>query len=77
MEKGGDLPVEVGEIHDRLDSLDAKFDAQHDSMHVKLDNIAGMLEDHRLEDAAGAAHLARHDRQIEALATHARITVPN
>lgn len=65
-EKVADLSVEMSEVHEKMDSMD-----------VKLDKITGMLQDHRQEDAAGTAHLARHDRQIAAPATHTVAAIPN
>ncbi|MBU6321592.1 hypothetical protein KGO04_03600 [Patescibacteria group bacterium] len=66
VEKVGDLSTEVAELTEKVDAVD-----------VKLDKITGMLQDHRQEDAAGAAHLARHDRQIAALAAHTGALIPD
>lgn len=71
-ERLGDLSVEVGEIKDRLDSVEAKID----SIDTKFDGMIGLLEASMQEHGAGAVHLARHDRQIAALATAARTTLP-
>lgn len=68
-----DIHVELGELHDKFDNLAGKFD----SFEVKLDKIVGGLEDERLENAAGAVHLARHDRQIEALALATNVAIPD
>lgn len=68
-----DVHVELGELHDKFDTLAGKFD----SFEVKLDKIVRGLEDERLENAAGAVHLARHDRQIGALALVANIALPD
>lgn len=65
-EKLGDLSVEVGELHDKFDGLDVKFDA-----------MIGLLADGMQEHHAGAVHLARHDRQIGALATATSVTLPD
>ena len=66
-----DIHVELGELHDKFDNLAGRFD----SFEVKLDKIVGGLEDQRLENAAGAIHLARHDRQIGALAIATSVTL--
>lgn len=68
-----DIHVELGELHDKFDNLAEKFD----SFEVKLDKVVGGLEDERLENAAGAVHLARHDRQIGALALATNIALPD
>lgn len=65
-EEVGDLKVEVGELKDRFDSFE-----------VKLDRIVAGLDEERLENAAGVAHLARHDRHIAALAAKAHCTLPD
>lgn len=65
-EKVGDLSVEVGELHEKFDSLDVKFDA-----------MLGLLTDSMQEHGAGAVHLARHDRQIGALATATGVSLPD
>lgn len=72
-EELADVHVELGELHDKFDNLNEKFDV----FGVKLDKIIGGLENERLENAAGAVHLVRHDRQIEALALAANITLPD
>lgn len=68
-----DVYVELGELHDKFDTLAGKFD----SFEVKLDKIVGGLEDERLENAAGAVHLARHDRQIATLALATNVALPD
>lgn len=61
-----DLKVEVGELKDRFDTFE-----------VKLDRIVAGLDEERMENAAGAAHLARHDRHIAALAAKSHCTLPD
>jgi|GEM_PF-1599137 len=70
-EELGDLKVEVGELHDKFDTLSNKFD----SMESKIDGMVGLLEASLQEHGAGAVHLARHDRHITALATHASVSL--
>lgn len=65
-EELADLKVEVGEVHDKIDSV-----------LIKLDGIAGAVQDLREENSAGVVHLARHDRQIDALAKGTNIALPN
>lgn len=65
-EQLGDLKVEVGEIHEKVDGLDVKFDA-----------MIGLLTDSMQEHRVGAAHLARHDRQITMLATTVGVSLPD
>ena len=54
----------------------ATLEGKFDHMQVTLDAIAGGLQDQRMENAAGAAILYRHDRQIQALAKGTNITIP-
>ena len=68
-----DVHVELGELRDDVNDLKGKFE----TFDVKLDKIIGGIEDQRLENAAGAVHRARHDRQIEVLALAANVTLPN
>lgn len=65
-EQVGDIKVELGEIRETLDSLDVKFDG-----------MIGLLEASMQEHGAGAAHLARHDRQIGALAAATSTNLPD
>lgn len=60
-----DVKVELGEVHDKVDTV-----------LIKLDGIVGAIHDLRQENSAGAVHLARHDRQIEALAKGTKISIP-
>ena len=62
----GDLKVEMGEMNDKMDT-----------MLIKMDNFTGSVRTLEQENGAGAAHLARHDRQIEVLAASTGITLPN
>lgn len=68
-----DVRADIGELDDKFDRLSDKFD----SFEVKLDKIVGGLEHERLENAAGAVHLARHDLQIETLAFAIGVALPD
>jgi predicted nuclease with TOPRIM domain len=65
-EEVGDLKVEFAEFREKLDGLDVKFDA-----------MLGLLTDSMEEHRSGAAHFARHDRQIAALATATGTALPD
>jgi chromosome segregation ATPase len=65
-EELGDLKIEVGELHDKIDSIDNK-----------IDGLAGLIHASLEEHGAGAVHLARHDRQIKALAQGAGMLLPD
>lgn len=62
----GDLKVDVGELHDKFDSLEVKFDAMLD-----------LLMTNKQENEMGAEHLMRHDRQIGALAHATGVSLPD
>lgn len=68
-----EMRTEFGEVHEKIDSVALAVGRIENS----LDGIAGAIQDLRTENGAGAAHLARHDRQIEALAFATSITLPN
>ena len=68
-----DLRVELGEVHDKIDTVAATVARIENG----IDKLCGNIEDLRLENGAGAAHLARHDRQIEVLARETGVVVPN
>lgn len=68
-----DLRTEIGEVHDKVDTVASAVGR----IEVALDGIAGAIQDLRTENGAGAVHLARHDRQIEALALATNITLPS
>ncbi|KND49472.1 MAG: hypothetical protein AB203_00100 [Parcubacteria bacterium C7867-008] len=61
----GDLKVEMGEVKERLGSIE-----------VTIDKIAGGIDTLLQKNAAGAVILARHTRQIGALALHTGATLP-
>jgi hypothetical protein len=65
-EEIGDLRVEVGEIKDRIDGLDNKFDS-----------MIGLLTASMEEYAMGGEHLARHDRQLAALSMATGVALPD
>ena len=78
-EELADVKVELGEVHDTLDTMASALDTVARTVvriENTLDGMTGAI--HRLdtENGAGAAHLARHDRQISALAVHAHIQLP-
>jgi methyl-accepting chemotaxis protein len=73
----GDLKVEVGEIHDRIDSLEENLTGKIGSLDVKFDAMLGLLTGSMQEHGAGAVHLARHDRQIGALAIATGVPLPD
>ncbi|KND50796.1 MAG: hypothetical protein AB202_00105 [Parcubacteria bacterium C7867-007] len=62
----GDLKVEMGEVKERLGSIE-----------VTIDRIAGGVDTLLQENAAGGVILSRHSRQISALALHAGATLPD
>jgi septal ring factor EnvC (AmiA/AmiB activator) len=72
-EELADVKLELGEVRDELGEMHTTVN----EINIKLDKIAGGIEDLRLENRAGAAHLARHDRQIEALSKGTGVTIPN
>ncbi len=71
-EELADVKVELGEIHDKLDTV-AGTAARIENT---LDGIAGAIHRLDIENGAGAVHLARHDRQIATLAQHTKIKLP-
>jgi len=68
-----DVKIEFGEVHDKIDTIAATVARIENA----IDKLSGNIEDLRLENAAGNAHLARHDRQIEVLARETGVTIPN
>ena len=68
-----DMQIGFGDVNEKIDTLAVAFGR----MENTLDGIAGAIQDLRTENGAGAAHLARHDRQIEALAVVAHVTLPD
>lgn len=68
------------EVGERFAQTDEKIDtiaAAVGRIENALDGISGAIQDLRTENGAGAAHLARHDRQIEALALATNVTLPD
>ena len=61
-----DLTLEVGELHDKIDSIG-----------VKIDGLTGLISASLEEHAAGAVAIARHTRQIKSLAVHTGATLPD
>lgn len=79
-EKVDTLDEKVDTISERIDTLDEKVDTVAlavGRMENTLDGIAGAIQDLRTENGAGAAHLARHDRQIKTLARAINVALPN
>jgi hypothetical protein len=86
-----ELKGEVSSIRTELDDRFAAVHVELDEMNEKidtiavavgqiqntLDGIAGAIQDQRVENGAGAVHLARHDRQIEVLALATKVALPN
>ena len=68
-----DVHVEIGELHDKIDTVASAVGRIENA----LDSIAGAIQDLRTENSAGAVHLARHDRQIEALALATSVALPD
>jgi predicted nuclease with TOPRIM domain len=69
----GDLRLEVGELKDEVGEIHGTINR----IEVTLDKMAGAIQDLRTENGAGAAHLARHDRQIAALAALGGTKLPD
>ncbi|MBU6214926.1 hypothetical protein KGM48_03775 [Patescibacteria group bacterium] len=67
-----DVRVEIGEVRDTVDTIAVAVGRIENA----IDKLSGNIQDLRIENAAGAAHLERHDRQIEALARETGITIP-
>ncbi len=67
-----DVRVEIGEVRDTVESTAAAVARIENA----LDGLSGAIQDLRTENGAGAVHLARHDRQIEALALATNIALP-
>jgi predicted nucleic acid-binding Zn-ribbon protein len=68
-----DMAVEFGEVHEKMDTIATAIGRIENT----LDDLAGAIQDQRIENGAGMAHLLRHDRQIDALAQTAGVTLPN
>ena len=68
-----DMQVGFSDVNEKIDTLAVAFGR----MENTLDGIAGAIQDLRTENGAGAAHLARHDRQIETLASAAHVALPD
>ena len=68
-----DLRVEIGEVRDLVEATAVGVARIENT----LDGIAGAIQDLRTENGAGAVHLARHDRQISALAVATGTTLPH
>ena len=67
-----DLRLEVGELHDKFDVMSDKMDY----LVTGMDTLTGKYQDSPDEHHAGAEILARHDRQINALATATGVILP-
>ncbi len=68
------------EVGRRFDEVEGKTDALAAGIariENSLDGISGAIQELRMENGAGAAHFARHDRQIEALALATHVALPN
>jgi archaellum component FlaC len=74
------LRAEMSEMRDTIDTVAAtiaRLESGFEHMQNTLDGIAGAIQDQRVENGAGAVHLARHDRQIEALALATHVPLPD
>lgn len=72
-EEISDVRVELGDLRGTVDTIaTAVVQIQN-----TLDGIAGAIQDQRVENGAGAVHLARHDRQIDALALATNVALPD
>lgn len=75
-----DLTVEVRVIGKRMDVLEDKFDVMDgklDLVLTSLDVLTGNYQDSLDEHRAGAQVLARHERQIGALARATGTSLPD
>lgn len=68
-----DLKLEVGELHDQVSGIEEKLD----SVESKIDGLTGLIHASLEEHAAGAVAIARHTRQIRALAHHTNAVLPD
>ena len=69
----GDVRIGFGEMNDKIDSIAANL-ARIENTN---DRYSGNIQDLKTENSMGTIHLARHDRQIEALAVATKITLPH
>ena len=69
----GDVRIGFGEMNDKIDSIAATL-ARIENTN---DRYSGNIQDLKTENSMGTIHLARHDRQIEALAVATKITLPH
>ncbi|MBI4065776.1 hypothetical protein HY412_01100 [Candidatus Kaiserbacteria bacterium] len=68
------------EVGERFEQTDEKIDTIAvgvGRIENALDGIFGAIQDLRTENSMGAIHLARHDRQIDALALATHTTLPS
>ncbi|MFH1178134.1 MAG: hypothetical protein V1711_00190 [bacterium] len=75
------------EVNERFDGVNERIDTVSERIDTvalavgrienTLDGIAGAIQDLRTENGAGAAHLSRHDRQIEVLSFATKVVLPN
>jgi len=72
-EELADMRVEFGEVHDKIDTVATAVGRIENS----IDKLSGNIQDLRTENGAGAAHLARHDRQIDELARGTGVKISN
>lgn len=74
------VEMRMGRLEGRMDGLENRMDAMDEKMdHVMaaVDGIAGKFDTLILENGAGGLVLARHTRQIEALADGTGIKLPD
>lgn len=65
--------LEIGEVQDTVDKVALAVGRIENA----VDGLAGAIQGLRTENSMGAIHLARHDRQIDALALATKVTLPN
>jgi|SRR3989338_646713 len=73
VELRSEIRVGFGDIGDKMDAI-ATAVARIDTTN---DKYSGSIQDLRTENSMGSIHLARHDRQIDALALATHTTLPS
>lgn len=75
-----DMQQGFREVGTRFEEMDDKIDsiaATLARIENTNDKYSGNIQDLKTENSMGSIHLARHDRQIEALALATNVTLPN
>jgi hypothetical protein len=76
-ERIDDLVYEVGDLKVNVAELSERMDTRFNALENKIDKVLVSVDFLVQESAAGAVHLARHDRQINTLALHTGATLPD